>query len=130
MTVSSMAGRIRTVHLTTRRPMSFLGHSIAIEPVPQTAQRPEKARSFRRRFDLLAEIRDLVVDDAFGHVCLAPPDLVQQLSARQHAAFATNEGREQPILERGEIDRAALPRELATVTVECAVAETVDRRRV
>ena len=101
-------------------------HPFAVEAVAQAAQRHEIPRPVGIRLDLLPQIRHLVVDDAIGHVRVAAPDLVEQLRAREQAAGALDERRQQLEFERREVDRLAAAPELAAGEIELRVAEPVD----
>src|SRR5581483_11218425 len=106
--------------------MSRFGHAFGIEAVPDAAQRDEIARALRPRLDLLPQVVHLVVDHAIGDVRVPPPDLIQQLRPRQHAAGAADEDRKQFVLERGELHGTAVAPQFAAGEVQLRIAETAD----
>src|SRR5262245_12648610 len=104
----------------------FVMHSSGVESIPEPAQRNEMARPLGRRFDLLAQVRYLVVDDSIGDVRIGAPDRVEQLIAGQHVTGALDECRQQLELERGKFDDAAVAAQFGTCAIELRVAEAED----
>jgi hypothetical protein len=62
-----------------------------VETVSQSSHADEDPRLSRVALDLLAQARDLVVDDPFGDSQTAPPDLVQQLFAGEQPPAIANQ---------------------------------------
>ena len=79
----------------------------AIEPVPDAAHARHEARRSRFRFDLLAQVQDVGVDDTVAHVRAVAPRVLDELFSRQHAAAPSDEGGEQAEFECGRFDTPA-----------------------
>jgi hypothetical protein len=66
------------VEVHRNRPcMSPLGHLSSIESVAEPSQAEQIARSLRIGLDLLAEVRHLVIDGAFGHADVFTPCFIE-----------------------------------------------------
>src|ERR1051326_338535 len=85
--------------------VSRFGHLFRVEPVPDAAHALQVFRLGGRGLDLLAQVRDLVVDYALGDRGFLAPHLVDQQAARQHAARTSGEQTHQLEFERRGGDR-------------------------
>src|SRR5690606_6405831 len=71
----------------------------------------------------LAQAADVDVDRALVDIGIAPPDVIEQLLAREHATRPQHEEFEQPIFGRAEVNRLTAPAHAAGLPVEFEVTE-------
>lgn len=120
MCIPSSNGRVEAACLTVVDVQSSLGHAFAVETVAKTAQRDEVPRPIWLRLDLLAQVRDLVVDDAIGDMGVASPHFIEQLGACKQPAGSSHEGRQQLELERRQLDSCPGPTKPKLRCINCA----------
>src|SRR5687768_13704889 len=97
----------------------------AIESVSHAAYAEKKPRFRGIALDLAAQVDDVCIDGAVGHVDAALPCGIEQLIAAQHPAPALDERVEQAELDRRDLDRPAVPPHFAAREVDFDLTERV-----
>src|SRR2546421_2824213 len=95
-----------------------------LEDIPRSAQRVDHRCA--AGVDLLAEVRDVELDDVGLPAEVVVPDAVEDLRLAQHPARVAHEEAQQLVLGRGQGDDLAVPAHLVAVLVEGEVADGED----
>src|SRR5215204_352443 len=121
--------RLRAAFLDRSIDLSRFGQFLEIEPVANAPHALEKARRCGRRLDLLPQVGNLVVHDAFGDCGVPTPDLVDQRASREHSPNSPREEFEQLQLERCRGYGLAIAPKFGSTEIELAVTEGDDLRQ-